>query len=202
MSTDKMSQIKTQCGHRLGFVDVVNREKIIIESKGDLKRTIYGDKIKQVSGHDVIEIRGDAVKHVLSGGYTIEANERIKLQCGESVIEISVDGIVISSANIKLLTQGEQSVKPLAIKGSYHSCPVSSPTPHQGGTILQGSNNVFIAGNPAARLGDQVQCHGAIDMLDEGMSNLLINNKPAVCVGHTTEHGGIVLDGIENTVAS
>ncbi len=39
-------------------------------------------------------------------------------------------------------------------------CPDNLPEPHVGGAIVEGSGDVVIAGQPAARMGDGTHCHG------------------------------------------
>jgi uncharacterized Zn-binding protein involved in type VI secretion len=69
--------------------------------------------------------------------------------------------------------------------------------PHDGGPILEGSPNVFIAGMPAARVGDKVRCDGPADMIVEGEPSVFINGRPAARVGDKTVHGGVIVEGCE-----
>lgn len=73
--------------------------------------------------------------------------------------------------------------------------------------ITEGSPNVFINGQPAARVGDAVSLHGCTcgngcgthsRVIAEGASSVFINGKPAVAVGHSINCGGVVISGSSN----
>ncbi|WP_130099341.1 DUF3289 family protein [Siccibacter turicensis] len=73
--------------------------------------------------------------------------------------------------------------------------------------ITEGSPNVFINGQPAARVGDAVAPHGCTcgngcgthsRVIAEGASSVFINGKPAVAVGHSINCGGVVISGSSN----
>jgi uncharacterized Zn-binding protein involved in type VI secretion len=83
--------------------------------------------------------------------------------------------------------------KPAARAGDAHSCPKTGN--HAGGPILEGSDNVFIAGMPAARVGDKIQCSGSDDIICEGEPSVLINGRPAARLGDKTAQGGILVGG-------
>ena len=86
--------------------------------------------------------------------------------------------------------------KPAARAGDTHTCPmVEHLKRHDGGPILEGSADVFIGGMAAARVGDTIQCNGAIDTISEGEPSVLINGKPAARMGDKTAHGGIIAEG-------
>ena len=99
--------------------------------------------------------------------------------------------------NYSNLTHGGGTMaKPAARKGDLHSCPkVEHLKAHDGGPIVEGSPDVFIGGQPAARVGDRVQCNGANDFIIEGEPSVLINGKPAARLGDKTAHGGIIISG-------
>jgi uncharacterized Zn-binding protein involved in type VI secretion len=61
--------------------------------------------------------------------------------------------------------------------------------------ITEGSGNVSVGGQAAARKGDRTD--GA-DAAVEGSSNVFINGKPAVRVGDRTGCGGVVVGGASN----
>ena len=57
----------------------------------------------------------------------------------------------------------------------FHVCPLSDgPKPHVGGVVAKGSTTVFIAGLPAARVGDQVVEVGPPDAIVSGENTVLI----------------------------
>lgn len=90
--------------------------------------------------------------------------------------------------------------KPAARVGDYHGCPAySGKVPHVGGPIITGSPNVFIGGQPAARVGDQAVCvGGGIDTIVLGSSTVFVNGQPLALAGSPTAHGGVVLSGAPN----
>ena len=74
-------------------------------------------------------------------------------------------------------------------------------------SITEGSPNVFINGQPAARVGDAAAPHGCTcgngcgthaRVIAEGASSVFINGKPAVAVGHGINCGGVVISGSSN----
>jgi uncharacterized Zn-binding protein involved in type VI secretion len=63
------------------------------------------------------------------------------------------------------------------------------------GVIVEGSGNVSVGGQPAARKGDRTDDgHAAV----EGSKNVFINGRPAVTVGDTSSCGGVVVGGASN----
>ena len=64
-------------------------------------------------------------------------------------------GPVTTGVSAQVFVKGQ----PVACAGDPYVCPMfSGPTPHGPGTIVQGSPTVFIAGKPAARVGDSSSC--------------------------------------------
>ena len=55
--------------------------------------------------------------------------------------------------------------------------------------------NVLIGGLPAAVIGDNAVCVGAIDTIIAGSTTVLVNGKPAARVGDATAHGGTITAG-------
>lgn len=94
--------------------------------------------------------------------------------------------------------------QPIARVGDFHVCPkVTVKVPHVGGPIVVGSPNVFIGGVPAARVGDvAVCCAGGPDVVAVGATTVFINGMPAALMGSPTAHGGVVVVGAPNVVAS
>lgn len=60
------------------------------------------------------------------------------------------------------------------------------------GVVTEGSGNVSIGGQSAARKGDRTDGDGAIV---EGSSNVFINGKPAATMGDKTGCGGVTIGG-------
>ncbi|EYF01219.1 Hypothetical protein CAP_8560 [Chondromyces apiculatus DSM 436] len=75
--------------------------------------------------------------------------------------------------------------------GDPHVCPA-----HVGGPILPpGCPTVVIGNLPAARVDDQCECQGAVDVIATGAGTVLIGGKPAARMGDTTEHAGVIVFG-------
>ncbi|CAN0195838.1 unnamed protein product [Phaeothamnion confervicola] len=71
----------------------------------------------------------------------------------------------------------------------------SEPATGAPGVITQGSGNVSIGGQAAARKGDTDDRGSA---LVEGSSNVTINGRPAVTLGDRTGCGGVTVGGSSN----
>ena len=80
--------------------------------------------------------------------------------------------------------------KPAARLSDPTACPIPGHGTHP---IATGSEDVFINGLAAARLGDVSACGGA---MSKGLANtVLINGKPAVTTGSAGTHGNVVMAG-------
>ena len=85
---------------------------------------------------------------------------------------------------------------PLAARiGDAHTCPMSDPKPHIGGTVMTGSYNVIIENRPAARQSDMLVCAGP-NMITLGSGSVLISDRFAARVGDQTTHGGTIVLGL------
>ena len=66
-------------------------------------------------------------------------------------------------------------------------------TDSAGGTLIQGSSDVTVNGQPSVRLGDAVQGHGksphSSPTMAEGSSSVLVNGIPMCHQGHTATCG-------------
>jgi len=83
----------------------------------------------------------------------------------------------------------------------HHTCPAyTGITAHVGGPITQGSADVHVNKQPAARQGDQALCTGtgAPDPIAKGSATVFINGKPAARMGDMTSHGGVITMGSPN----
>ena len=78
-----------------------------------------------------------------------------------------------------------------------HTCPMfNGPVPHVGGPIVGPSvPTVLIGGLPAAVVGDMCVCVGPPDTIVRGSGTVLISGKPAVRMGDTTAHNGVIVQG-------
>jgi uncharacterized Zn-binding protein involved in type VI secretion len=85
---------------------------------------------------------------------------------------------------------------PAARKGDKHTCPVATPVPHVGGPISGPCcTSVLIGGMPAARVGDQCDCHGIPDVILTGSSGVFIGGRSAARMGDITTHMGVITTG-------
>jgi len=73
--------------------------------------------------------------------------------------------------------------------------------PHVGGPILPpGCPTVFIAGLPAARVGDLCICTGPPDSIIIGSGTVLIGGAFAARMGDMTAHGGSIIIGCPTVI--
>jgi uncharacterized Zn-binding protein involved in type VI secretion len=89
-----------------------------------------------------------------------------------------------------VLIFGTGAVLPVAAQSGPTEPATGAP-----GVIIQGSANVSVGGQAAARKGDTDDRGSA---LVEGSSNVFINGKPAVTLGDRTGCGGITVGGSSN----
>lgn len=90
--------------------------------------------------------------------------------------------------------------KPAARISDFHMCPMVTPgvppIPHVGGPIVgPGVATVLIANMPAAVMGDSCVCTGPPDSAILGSMGVLIGGKPALRMGDSTAHGGVIMAG-------
>ena len=88
--------------------------------------------------------------------------------------------------------------QPAARVTDMHVCPMVTPglppVPHVGGLLLPpGSPSVLIGGLPAATLGTQALCTGAVDVVILGSFKVFICGKPAARMGDNCAHGGAIV---------
>jgi uncharacterized Zn-binding protein involved in type VI secretion len=76
--------------------------------------------------------------------------------------------------------------------GSVAAQGTNPAPPGAPGVITEGSSNVSIGNQPAARKGDQAAGEGGIV---GGSSNVFINGKPAATTGDRTGCGGVTVGG-------
>ena len=84
-----------------------------------------------------------------------------------------------------------------ARKGDEFVCLLSDGTkPHQGGQIQDGAASVLIGGKSAATLGSLCRCKSpSPNKVAMGVSNVLIDSRPAARRGDLTSHGGSITTG-------
>lgn len=83
---------------------------------------------------------------------------------------------------------------PIARVGDKHACPQRG---HSVNTIVKGSSDVMINGVPAAVVGSQTACGGAVVT---GSATVTINGKPAAVIGSATSHGGVIISASGNVM--
>lgn len=73
--------------------------------------------------------------------------------------------------------------------------------------LIEGSDNTFVNGIPASRVGDALNPHGSPSpspphsrAVSQGASSVLINNKPAAYIGSSVNCGGMLVVGSGNTI--
>lgn len=78
-----------------------------------------------------------------------------------------------------------------------HSCPLTVPTAHVGGTIIgPGVASVQIGHHNAVTVGSKCACGlGPPNMIAKGSATVVIDRKPAARMGDATTHGGMVTSG-------
>jgi uncharacterized Zn-binding protein involved in type VI secretion len=58
----------------------------------------------------------------------------------------------------------------------------------------------MIGGVPASIVGDTCVCAGPTDSLVAGSSSVMIGGKPAVRMGDSTAHGGVIVAGCPTVI--
>lgn len=83
-----------------------------------------------------------------------------------------------------------------------HSCPLTAPTAHVGGTIIgPGVSAVQIGYRNAVTVGSDCACGpGLPNRIVKGSATVMIDRKPAARMGDSTTHGGMVTSGCETVL--
>src|ERR1044072_10015421 len=75
--------------------------------------------------------------------------------------------------------------------GDHHVC-----SKHVGGDALAPCQpTILIASQPAARVGDRMECEGAVDTIQLGEPTVLFGGKQAARYGDATAHFGLIDEG-------
>jgi uncharacterized Zn-binding protein involved in type VI secretion len=77
--------------------------------------------------------------------------------------------------------------EPVARLGDEVDCPIHGKT-----SLVTGSPDTLINGQPAVRVGDRTACGATVI---EGSNTFFINGRPAAFVGCATTHGGRIIGG-------
>lgn len=89
-------------------------------------------------------------------------------------------------------------MRSVARVGDLHECADEGPNENADLKIKSGSPNITINGQPAARMGDPVNCRmakGESPVITEGASNVLFNGLPAARMGDKISNGGSINSG-------
>ena len=97
-------------------------------------------------------------------------------------------------------------MKPVAVIGHMHVCPVvePGPKPHVGGPVTNaGQAHVRINGLLVAVEGGSCTCTGlpGPDPMVKGSSNVRIDGKGVMRIGDATGHGGKIVTGMPHVKA-
>jgi uncharacterized Zn-binding protein involved in type VI secretion len=84
--------------------------------------------------------------------------------------------------------------------GDFHTCPLANGSVlHAGGPVTGPcSPSVIIGGQPAAFVGSNLHCNGAVDTIITGSTTVFINGKQSARQGDKTLHGGVIAGGFAN----
>jgi type VI secretion system secreted protein VgrG len=202
IKTQSFSNQHTERYHQLKFYDETNKECLLLKSGYQQTENICNDYLLN-SNMDFLQTinSGNQSTCIKNGKMTISAN-KITLHCGDSSIVLDDKGIHFNAAKITLDTGGK-STQPVARTTDKHTCPkyTGGIVPHHGGKITQGSNNVLINNQAAARQGDSVKCHTATSTISSGNPKVLINGKPIARKKDQTLHKGEIVTGSNNVHA-
>lgn len=95
----------------------------------------------------------------------------------------------------------QMSANPAARKTDAHTCPMTAPQPHVGGSIDEGSEDVLVNGLPVARKGDRAPCVPAQNMVHKGSLTVRVNNRQLARQLDPTDHaGGMITHGSGDVV--
>lgn len=86
-------------------------------------------------------------------------------------------------------------ILPLLVSGAPGHSEEPAAASSAPAVIVEGSGNVVVGGQPAARTGDAAD---NAQPIAQGSTNVFINGRPAVTVGDATACGGIIVGGASN----
>ncbi len=200
VAAPEVSGIKTT-HHQLSFHDGEDQGSIQIETQAQETREIHQDFIQNIARNSTSTIQKNYVLEVKKGKAVLSA-KHIHLIVGSSELKMNSEGIRFNSPQIELHSSGGVG-QGLARVSDDHQCPKLNPdqSPHIGGAIHSGSENVLINGQAAARLRDEAECQGEGDILNEGIAGLLINKKPAAYQTAGTLHQGSIQGASSNVIS-
>lgn len=195
------SMIKTK-QHQIFFDETEGKQEFRIETLGEMVVDLGLDFRATIHANEQLEIKNEHLIDLKQGRYLLNASS-IRLKVGSSEIQVDHSGIQLKSAQIEFQTENGVN-RGLARYGDAHQCPLLNPdsSPHWGGGIQEGSNNVIINGLKAARVRDNAHCNGPSDVLLEGVEDLLINGQAAAFQGAQSLHGGVIQTASSNVIST
>jgi type VI secretion system VgrG family protein len=199
IQTKTLNCRETEQKHALIFDDTPSQEQLKLHSSGSQKQ-ITKQHFKQKSyGYIINQITSGNKTIYVNTGHLIITAASIGLKVGKSEIIIDPSGIHFKSPQITL-TNNSSTTLPAARVNDSHKCPKyeGGTVPHEGGVISEGSPNVFINNQPAARDGDRLDCHISHAQIQTSDSPVLINGKSAARMNDLTSHYGIIEEGSPN----
>lgn len=195
------SMIKTK-QHQLCLDETEGKQEFRIETRNNMLLDLGLDFRASIQANEAIEIKNEHFIELKKGQYELNAAS-ISLKVGSSEISMDHSGIQLKAAQIEFQTENGMN-RGLARYGDLHQCPLLNPdsSPHWGGCIQEGSNNVIINGLKTARLRDDAHCNGPSDVVFEGVEDLLINGQAAAFQGARSLHGGVIQGGSLNVIST
>ena len=185
--------------HYLVFDDSPAHERLKLYSASTQRENTHQHVKLRSSGNIINEVSsGDKTLHIKQGHHIVTA-KRIELKSGNSSVTIDNSGIHFRSPMISF-NRHQKCGLPAARVQDTHSCPKfeGGITPHRGGVITEGSANVFINDQPAAREGDSLSCVGSSTTIQSGNASVQINGKAAARMNDPTTHKGVIKTGSDN----
>jgi|GEM_PF-1162760 len=210
LSGIKTANIKGESPHYLYGDQTMHQERLILKSHDDFEErvgNIYDKKkatyLKSIEQSFDQFVKGDMDIEVSDKALTIAAKEGIIFDVGGSQVEILQDRVNVFGDTITLNALSG-ATGPLVTMSHKSQCPQRNPdeSPHVGGPVISGSSNVTFAGLAAARVGDKVQCHEAVDTISQGNWAVRINGQSAAVLNSQTSHGGSIVQGVPNIAAA
>ncbi len=181
----------------------------LISFADDLKISAEASELKNIAGaYKCLVGRNLRVKLIekllikLDKASAILKAQTIELKVNSSRVTLSSSGLSIKASKIEFITPSGRSAT-LARIGDQHLCPLVNPdlSPHFGGVINEGASKLKINGLKAGRFRDQLNCNGPLDVISEGVPDLLIEGQAAGFLGAQTFHGGCITSASPNVIS-
>ncbi|PCH57643.1 MAG: hypothetical protein COC15_00700 [Legionellales bacterium] len=187
--------------HELQFNNTKGKEVLLLHSHKNLNLQIKHDYISHIQGNAVYETKNFSIK-ILDSNIEWHA-KKITLGVKGNQIVIDADKISVllnPHSSIKLLSKQVSKTAAVARVTDIHTCPKqhSDGSPHQGGAIQTGANNITNNHLAIATIGSTAQCVNATDKINSGVAGITLNKIPIAVKDCTTEHEGKITAGSDN----